>query len=148
MEDMAEGAPQGTDDIGELIGARVADDRAAAAAAAANERTGPVAALFIFLALLLGAVPTAAAPGAGDPLSRVSPARAGRQAPARGVFEGDRAPVAATQADAGAGVPPPRPVIVTALLSARPAGDAARLVSADLPRRRAAPYSARAPPAA
>ena len=138
---MAEGAPQGSDESG-------APNCAAAAAAAANERTGPVAALFIFLALLLGAVPTAAAPGAGDPLSRLSPARAGRQAPARGVFEGDRAPVAATQAEPGASVPPPPPAVVAAIVHSRPASHSARPVSLDLPRLRAAPYSARAPPAA
>ncbi|HEX8191991.1 MAG TPA: hypothetical protein VF552_03755 [Allosphingosinicella sp.] len=140
---MAEGAPKGTDEDGAPNGAR-----SDVPGTVATERTGPIAALIIFLALLFGAVPTAAAPGTGDPLSRVSPARAGRQAPARGAFEQDRTSIAATEAEAGASVPPPAPAVVTEALSVRPASEAVRPVAAILPRLGAAAYRARAPPAA
>jgi hypothetical protein len=116
-----------------------------------SERPGPVAALILFLALFFGAAaPGAASPGngTGDPLSRVSTARQGRQAPARGAFEQDRKAVAATQAQAEGSAPPPPPAIVSKAIFFRPAGETARSAFLSLPRLRAASYRARAPPAA
>ena len=121
------------------------DGKPAGSPGVSGDRHGPLAALILFIALLFGAAPTVAGPGVGDPLSRVSSARQGRQAPARGAFEQDRGVVAAAEAEAGASVPPPPPTIVTAVVHSRPASDEARLVSADLPRRRSVAYSARAP---
>ena len=132
------GSPQPDDDEGKPTGAP----------GGSGDRQGPIAALILFIALLFGAAPTAVGPGLGDPLSRVSPARQGRQAPARGAFEQDRGVVAAAQAEAGDSVPPPPLRVVTAAVHSRPASRSARLVSLNLPRLRAAPYSARAPPAA
>ncbi|HZF93780.1 MAG TPA: hypothetical protein VEZ20_02800 [Allosphingosinicella sp.] len=123
------------------------DGQPAGSTVSAGDRRGPVAALILFIALFFGAAPSAIGPSA-DPLSRVSPARQGRQAPARGAFEQDRGVVSAAQAEEGASVPPPPPRVVTAAVHGRPARDAARPDVLDLPRLRAASYSARAPPAA
>jgi hypothetical protein len=124
------------------------DGKPAGSTGASGDRHGPFAALILFIALLFGAAPSALGSSVADPLSRVSPARQGRQAPSRGAFEQDRGVVAATQAEAGASVPPPPARVVRAVVQSRPAIRSERLLSVDLPRLRAAFYSARAPPAA